>query len=104
MFTQFPKFKTKEGKGGHAYYNCRKCKGWPFIPSKRWPEHNKRADHQVPDKEGNIEPDGFVQCIEAFGAIESFVEVADFVQVQTGIKNSKLRADILKRNPEIQKR
>ena len=72
----------------------------PFILSKRWVEHNKRADHQVPDEEGNCEPDG----IEAFGALESYVEVADFVKLQTGIKNAKLRADILKKNPEIQKR
>ena len=76
----------------------------PFISSKRWPEHNKRADHQVRDKEGNCEPDGYVHCIEAFGAYESYVEVADFVKLQTGIKNAKLRADILKKNPEIQKR
>lgn len=96
LFTQFPKFKTKEGNG-KAWYNCRKCKGDPYILSKRWLEHNQRADHKVPDKEGNCEPDGYVICIDAFGYHESYIEVADFIKSQTGIKNAKRKADILKR-------
>jgi hypothetical protein len=34
--------------------------------------------HQVKDKEGNCEPDGFIYVIDAMGAKESYIEVKDF--------------------------
>ena len=58
-----------------------------------------RKDHQVPDVDGNIEPDGYVTCIEHFKLKYVYPEVADFIKFQTGIKRAKLRADIYSRKP-----
>ena len=57
--------------------------------------------HQVKDKEGNCEPDGFLMVIDAMGAKEFYVEVKDFKKYQTGITIARRIADILMKNPEI---
>ena len=57
--------------------------------------------HQVKDKEGNCEPDGFIYVIDAMGAKESYIEVKDFKKHQTGISNARRKAKVFKKNPEI---
>ena len=58
-------------------------------------------NHQKPDEDGTVEPNGFVIVIDAMGAKEFYVEVKDFIKYQTGITNARRKAKVFKKNPEI---
>ena len=51
-------------------------------------------NHQKPDEDGTVEPNGFVIVIDAMGAKEFSVEVKDFIKYQTGITNARRKAKI----------
>ena len=58
----------------------------------------------MPGDDGKIEPDGYVVCIDSMGYAERYVEIAEFIKYQTGIKYAKRRGNILKGTPEVKER